>query len=191
MTLRRDLRRKASGLRRWGSVLLLLALLAAPGQAATPAWPFAPLSCPPIPVVRDRDWAQNPIDAFILGKLEQTGLRPNPPADRLTLLRRVTFDLTGLAPTPAECAAFLGDNRPDAYERLVDRLLASPHFGECWAQHWLDVVRFAETEGFKMDRLRPEAYRYRDAARCGVGARPPVTGIGAAQSADVRPQRPS
>ena len=104
----------------------------------------------------------NPLDAFVLAPLEKAGLRPNPPADKLTLLRRVTFDLTGLLPTPAEREAFLADKAPDAYERLVDRLLRSPHFGERWAQHWLDVVRFAETEGFKLDRLRPEAYRYRD-----------------------------
>jgi hypothetical protein len=105
---------------------------------------------------------RNPIDAFVLAGLEKAGLEPNPPADKLTLLRRVTFDLTGLLPTQAERDAFLTDRAPDAYERLVDRLLGSPHFGERWAQHWLDVVRFAETDGFKVDRLRPEAWRYRD-----------------------------
>ena len=98
----------------------------------------------------------------MLAGLEKAGLQPNPPADKLTLLRRVTFDLTGLLPTPAQCDAFLADRGPDAYERVVDRLLASPHFGVRWAQHWLDVVRFAETDGFKVDRLRPEAWRYRD-----------------------------
>jgi hypothetical protein len=131
-----------------------------PGRAAD--WPFAPLSRPAVPAVPPSGWTRNPIDAFVLAHLEKAGLRPNPPADRLTLLRRVTFDLTGLAPTPAERAAFLADHAPDAYERLVDRLLGSPHFGERWAQHWLDVVRYAETEGFKVDRLRPDAYRYRD-----------------------------
>jgi len=155
--------RALAGLRRLFP-FLLLALLPVPVRAAdaAPPWPFAPLSRPAVPRIRDRDWAINPIDAFVLAKLEQAGLRPNPPADRLTLIRRVTFDLTGLAPTLAESRAFLADASPDAYERLVDRLLASPHFGERWAQHWLDVVRFAETDGFKMDRLRPEAHRYRD-----------------------------
>jgi hypothetical protein len=105
---------------------------------------------------------RNPIDAFVLARLEQAGLEPAPPADRLALLRRVTFDLTGLAPTPAECTAFLRDRAPDAYEKVVDRLLASPHYGERMAQHWLDLVRYAETEGYKLDRLRPDAYRYRD-----------------------------
>jgi hypothetical protein len=140
---------------------LATALLVA-GASPAADWPFAPLGRPSVPDVQRRDWGRNPIDAFVLARLEQAGLRPNPPAQRRTLLRRVTFDLTGLAPTPAEERAFLTDESPDAYERLVDRLLASPHFGERWAQHWLDVVRFAETEGFKLDRLRPEAYRYRD-----------------------------
>ena len=98
----------------------------------------------------------------MLARLEKDGLRPNPQADKLTLLRRVTFDLTGLMPTPAQRDAFLADTSADAYERLVDRLLRSPRFGERWAQHWLDVVRYAETEGFKIDKLRPDAYRYRD-----------------------------
>jgi hypothetical protein len=105
---------------------------------------------------------RNSLDTFVLARLQKAGLRPNPEADRLTLLKRVTFDLTGLAPTPEERAAFLADRSPDAYERLVDRLLQSPHFGERWAQHWLDVVRYAETEGFKLDRIRPDAFRYRD-----------------------------
>jgi hypothetical protein len=121
-----------------------------------------PLARPAVPEVRDRAWVRNPVDAFVLARLEKARLRPNPPADPLTLLRRVTFDLTGLAPTPAERAAFLADTAPGAYERLVERLLASPAYGERWAQHWLDVVRYAETDGFKLDRVRPEAYRYRD-----------------------------
>ncbi len=125
-------------------------------------WPFSTPKRPVIPQVHDSNWVRNPIDAFVLARLEKAGLQPNPPADKLTLLRRVTFDLTGLLPTPAEREAFLADRSPDAYERLVDRLLNSPHFGERWAQHWLDVVRFAETDGFKLDRLRPEAWRFRD-----------------------------
>ncbi|MCA9135157.1 MAG: DUF1553 domain-containing protein [Planctomycetales bacterium] len=104
----------------------------------------------------------NPIDAFIIKDLESAGLRLNRPADRRQLLRRITFDLTGLPPTADEQQAFLEDRSPLAYERVVDRLLASPQYGARWAQHWLDVVRFAETDGFKSDVLRPSAYRYRD-----------------------------
>ncbi len=125
-------------------------------------WPFCPPQRPAVPVVANATWVANPIDAFILAKLESQGLTPNQPADRLTLLRRVTFDLTGLPPTLAEQAAFLADDTPAAYERLVDRLLDSPHYGERWAQHWLDVVSYAETDGFKDDDLRPDAHKYRD-----------------------------
>ncbi len=150
----------------WRFALLLTTLLAVPPAAHADDterhWPYLPLVRPAVPVVAHQSWVRNPIDAFILAKLEAAGLQPSPAADRLTLLRRVTFDLTGLAPTPEERAAFLNDNSPDAYEKLVDRLLASPRFGERWAQHWLDVVRFAETEGFKLDRYRPDAHRYRD-----------------------------
>jgi hypothetical protein len=145
--------------------VLWLGTFAAPGrtdEAERAEWPFVPLNRPALPKVRREDWVRNPIDAFVLARLEQAGLQPNPQADKLTLLRRVTFDLTGLLPTPAERDAFLADHSSDAYERLVERLLRSPHFGERWAQHWLDVVRFAETEGFKLDKLRPEAWRYRD-----------------------------
>jgi hypothetical protein len=106
--------------------------------------------------------ASNPIDAFIQAKLTAANLKPSPPADKLTLLRRVTFDLTGLPPTPAEIDAFLKDESKDAYEKVVDRLLASPHFGERWAQHWLDVVRFGESNGYELDGDRPHAWRYRD-----------------------------
>jgi hypothetical protein len=104
----------------------------------------------------------NPIDNFIRAKLEKEGLKPAPQADKLTLIRRVTLDLTGLPPSPAEVDAFLKDNAPDAYEKVVERLLASPHFGERQATHWLDVVRFAETNGFEGDSERPQAWRYRD-----------------------------
>jgi hypothetical protein len=140
--------------------LLPLPVLRAGGTETE--WPFAPPKRPAIPQVHDANWVRNPIDAFILAGLEKAGLQPNPAADKLTLLRRVTFDLTGLLPTLAEREAFLADRSPDAYEQLVEHLLHSPHFGERWAQHWLDVVRFAETDGFKVDRLRPEAWRYRD-----------------------------
>src|SRR6266852_4313027 len=106
--------------------------------------------------------AANPIDAFIQAKMQSDGLKPNPSADRITLLRRVTFDLAGLPPTPAEVDAFVKDKSQNAYEKVVDRLLASPHYGERWARHWLDLARFAESEGFKSDETRPNAWRYRD-----------------------------
>jgi hypothetical protein len=123
---------------------------------------FQPPRRPPLPVVKDTAWVLNPIDAFVLAKLEAKGLAPNRRADKLRLLRRVTVDLTGLAPTVEEQDAFLADNSPDAYGKVVDRLLASPRYGERWAQHWLDLVRFAETDGFKADDYRPNAYKYRD-----------------------------
>src|SRR5260370_21338800 len=108
------------------------------------------------------DWVRTSIDVFALQRLRASGLRPAPEADRDTLIRRLAFDLTGLPPAPAEIDAFVRDPAPDAYERLVERLLASPHYGERWAQHWLDVVRFAESDGFEYDRYRPRMWRYRD-----------------------------
>jgi hypothetical protein len=125
-------------------------------------WPFQPPQRPAPPATTDRDWAVNPIDQFILARLESAEIRPSHAADKLTLLRRLTFDLTGLPPTEDDQKAFLADGRPDVYERLVDRLLASPAFGEREAQYWLDLVRYAETDGFKADDLRPNAYKYRD-----------------------------
>jgi hypothetical protein len=105
---------------------------------------------------------RNPIDAFILHRLEKQGMKPSPEADRRTLLRRLSFDLLGLPPTPAEIDAFLHDRSPDAYERLVERLLASPCYGERWARHWLDVVHYGDTHGYDKDKLRPNAWPYRD-----------------------------
>jgi hypothetical protein len=107
-------------------------------------------------------WVRTPVDAIILDKLLKVGLKPALEADRATLIRRLTFDLAGLPPTPEAVAGFVADPSPDAYERLVDRLLASPQYGERWARHWLDVVRYAESEGFEYDRYRPGAWRYRD-----------------------------
>lgn len=152
---------------------LLLTLLATRTPAKdyadpdiTPAergfWVFTPPKRPAVPTVTQRAWVRNPLDAFILRKLEAAKLRPAPEADRLTLIRRVTLDLTGLPPTPNEVDAFLKDTSPDAYEKVVDRLLASPHYGERWATHWLDVVRFAESNGYEADGERPQAWRYRD-----------------------------
>jgi hypothetical protein len=125
-------------------------------------WSFRPLGRPAVPHVTDRARVANPIDAFILARLEPKGLTFNEPASRRELIRRLTFDLIGLPPTPAEVDAFVGDSAPDAYERLVDRLLASPHYGERWGRHWLDVVRFAQSNGYERDDEKPNAWRYRD-----------------------------
>jgi hypothetical protein len=125
-------------------------------------WSFRPPQRPAVPRARARTWVRTPIDAFILARLEAAELNPAPPADKLTLLRRVSFDLTGLPPTPEEVAAFFADDKPNAFEQLIDRLLASPHYGERWAQLWLDVVRYAESNGYEADGERPHAWRYRD-----------------------------
>jgi hypothetical protein len=144
-------------------LLPLLALfLANPAVAEAPHWSFVPPRRPDVPAVQAKDWPRNPIDAFILARLEHAGLRPAPEADRVTLIRRVTFDLIGLPPTPKEIDDFVADRSLDAYEKVVDRLLASPHFGERWATHWLDVVRYAESNGYELDGERPHAWRYRD-----------------------------
>ncbi len=125
-------------------------------------WSLQPLAAAAPPAVKDAAWPRNSIDEFVLAKLEEKQLAPAPPADKRTLLRRVTFDLIGLPPTPEEMAAFLADDSPTAYERVVDRLLTSPHYGERSARNWLDVVRFGESQGFEYDRQRPNAWRYRD-----------------------------
>jgi hypothetical protein len=125
-------------------------------------WAFQPVRKPAPPAIRDTAWVSSPVDAFILAKLEARGWRPAAPASRAEWIRRVSFDLTGLPPRPDDVDAFIADAAPDAYERVVDRLLDSPRYGEQWAQHWLDVVRFAETEGFEYDRHIPDAWRYRD-----------------------------
>jgi len=126
-------------------------------------WAFQPVRLAPVPKPQSsRFKIQNPIDAFVLARLQDKGLEPAPPASKAESIRRLSFDLTGLPPSPEEVKAFAQDRSPGAYERLVDRLLDSPHFGERWAQHWLDVVRYAETEGFEYDRHLPEAWRYRD-----------------------------
>src|SRR5262245_54044387 len=108
------------------------------------------------------DWSRNPIDRFVLQGLLDKGLTPAPEADRRSLIRRATFDLTGLPPTPEEIATFLADQSPDAYERLIDRLLASPRYGQRWARHWLDLVRYAESDGYRQDAYRPDTWHYRD-----------------------------
>jgi hypothetical protein len=129
-----------------------------------PLWSLLPVKNPPVPKVKNAKWGTNSLDAFILAKLEAKGMAPAPAADRRTLLRRVTFDLTGLPPTAEAIDAFVADKSPQAYEKVVDRLLASPRYGERWARHWLDVARYADTKGyvFEEDRNYPNAYTYRE-----------------------------
>lgn len=121
-------------------------------------WAFQPIGRPAVPVATE----EHPIDAFVSARLAAKGLSLNAPADKVTLLRRATFDLIGLPPTVAEVEAFLADESPDAFEKVIDRLLASPHYGERWARHWLDLARYADSNGFKSDETRPNAWRYRD-----------------------------
>ncbi len=166
--MRRDLRSKLL----WTAVFTLAAAAAtgrgADDYAIDPAqeshWAWKKPVRPPVPAVRDASWARNPIDRFILARLEAAGLHPAPPATREQLLRRVTLDLIGLPPTPEEIDAFVGDPAPNAYEKVIDRLLLSPHYGERWGRHWLDLARFAESNGYEHDEIRPDAWRYRDYA---------------------------
>ena len=125
-------------------------------------WSLQPLAVtePPSEGIPD-EWKLNPIDRYVFARLRQQ-LRPNPRADRRTLIRRVTYDLTGLPPTPEETDAFVRDDSPDAYERLVDRLLASPRYGEHWGRHWLDVTRFGESTGFEVNHVIDNAWPFRD-----------------------------
>jgi hypothetical protein len=125
-------------------------------------WSFQRVKKPAVPAVKSTQLVSQPIDAFILAKLEEKQLQPNKPADKITLLRRITIDLTGLVPTPEEIQAFTSDNSPNAYEKVVDRLLASPAYGERWGRHWLDVARYADSNGYKADETRPDIWRYRD-----------------------------
>jgi hypothetical protein len=127
-------------------------------------WSLKPVRRSTVPTLPDEaeKWVRTPIDAFILAKLREKGLEPSPEADRRILIRRLTFDLHGLPPTPDEVEAFVADKDPKAYEKLVDRLLDSPRYGERWARHWLDTIHFADTHGFEHDLARPNAWRYRD-----------------------------
>jgi mono/diheme cytochrome c family protein len=125
-------------------------------------WSFQPLKSPLPPVVKNMAWSKNPIDRFILAKLQSKGMKPNPYADRRTLIRRATFDMLGLPPTPEEVQAFVEDRGPNAWAKVVDRLLASPHYGERWGRHWLDLARYADSHGYEQDYDRPYAYAYRD-----------------------------
>ena len=125
-------------------------------------WAYRPLQTPEVPKVKHQSAVRNPIDAFLLQKLEAKGLEPNPPADPIALIRRVYYDLTGLPPTPEAVDQFVADHSDAAYERLIDHLLDSPQYGEKWGRHWLDLVRFAETHGYERDSPKPFAWRYRD-----------------------------
>ncbi len=145
-------RQQVDTLRRW----------IAEGARFDDHWSFRPVSRPLPPEVANNAWVRNPIDRFVLARLEREGLQPSPEADRATLLRRLSLDLLGLPPRLEEIDAFVNDDSPMAYERLVDRLLASPHFGERWGRHWLDLAHYADSDGYLGDALRPYAWLYRD-----------------------------
>ena len=155
------------------SMVLLVALLSgaasttrSPDEVFSPRqlkhWAYQKFQRPEVPKVKDTEWVQNPVDAFVLHRLETKDLQPSPKADKITLIRRAYFDLIGLPPMPEQVDSFLADQSPKAFEKVVDELLASKHYGERWARHWLDVARYADSEGFKSDQTRPNAWRYRD-----------------------------
>ena len=141
--------------------LLLSAIAAFAAEERSASWAFKPAVRPTLPEVAGKDWSRTSIDRFILSKLEASGLSPSPEADRRTLFRRMTLDLTGLPPRWEEIDAFVRSRDPLAYEKAVDRLLASPQYGERWARHWLDTVHFAETHGYDKDRVRTNAWPLR------------------------------
>mgnify|MGYP002622974620 FL=1 len=132
------------------------------GRIDSDHWAYQPLAGGSPPLVRHAERVRNPIDAFVVARLEAEGIEPSPEADRYTLIRRLYYDLLGLPPHPDEVDAFVADDSDDAYEQLVDRLLRSPHFGERWGRHWLDKARYADSDGYEKDRPRPDAWRYRD-----------------------------
>jgi hypothetical protein len=146
----------------WGSGTIDRFRFTSDTRAGEDWWSLAPPDNPAIPNVEHRELVRNPIDAFVLARLESAGLAIGAETDRRSLIRRLSLDLLGLPPLADEIEAFVADRAPDAYERLVDRLLASPHYGQRWARHWLDVARFGESDGFEYDRLRPNAWPYRD-----------------------------
>ena len=125
-------------------------------------WSFQPIVRPPVPTVEDSRLLANPVDAFILAAQEAAGLRPSPAASKREIIRRAYFDLIGLPPTPEQVDTFATDNSPDAFVRLIDRLLASPHYGERWGRHWLDLVRYGESNGYERDHEKPHVWRFRD-----------------------------
>ncbi|MGE3316461.1 MAG: DUF1553 domain-containing protein [Planctomycetaceae bacterium] len=147
---------------RWGSNPIDPFRMTTSGRAGYDWWSLQPVRRPALPVVQNDDSVRGPVDRFVVAKLESVGLKPALEADRRTLIRRLTFDLTGLPPEPQDVRRFLSDPDPLAYERLVDRLLASPHYGERWGRHWLDLARFGESNGFEYDEPRRNAWPYRD-----------------------------
>ncbi|MBU6294456.1 MAG: DUF1549 domain-containing protein [Planctomycetes bacterium] len=163
-----------------------------PLEARKAHWAFRPVADPSAPKVGKPEWVRDPLDAFVLARVEAAGLQPAPEAPKATYIRRVTFDLTGLPPTPEEIDAFLADNSTGAHERLVDRLLASPRFGERWARHWMDISRYADTKGyvFQEDRRYPFAWTYRDWLVNSINADMPYDRFVALQvAADVWPDK--
>jgi hypothetical protein len=151
------------------TIAVLLTLSAALNAAtedkpapASKSWAYSPVQQPSLPKVKQAAWVRTPVDAFVLAKLEEKGLKPSPDADRATYIRRATLDTWGLIPSPEEVKAFVNDKSPDAYEKLADRLLSSPHYGERQARRWLDLARYADSAGFQNDQTRPNNFRYRD-----------------------------
>jgi hypothetical protein len=140
----------------------VLAAAAAERPMQAPHWAYQPVQNPAVPGVTHKQWVRTPIDAFVLAKLEANSLEPSPDADRATFIRRATLDTWGLVPTPEEVKAFEGDHSSKAYDKLVDRLLASPRYGERWGRRWLDLTRYADSDGYNADGTRPNAWRYRD-----------------------------
>ncbi len=149
-----------SGLMAAALVVVIAQAIAA--EDAQQHWAYQPVKSQPVPQVHDSKWVRTPIDAFVLSKLEAKGLAPSEDADRATFVRRATLDTWGLIPTPEEVNAFVSDRSPKAYEKLVDRLLASPHYGERWGRRWLDLARYADSDGYNADGTRPNMWRYRD-----------------------------
>ena len=149
----------------WIALGTLFSTAAAPSPGSQAHWAFQPVVRPRLPDVRNIQWPQSPVDRFVLSRMEAEGLTPLPQAPRRVLIRRVTLDLTGLPPTPDEVEAFLADPEPDAFARIVNRLLASPAYGERWGRHWLDVARYADTKGYVRLNENPRyvsAWTYRD-----------------------------
>ncbi|MBY0457813.1 MAG: DUF1549 domain-containing protein, partial [Gemmataceae bacterium] len=147
----------------WGADPIDPFRFSTPTRAGRDWWSLQPVRSPKVPEIAEhKTRATNPVDAFVLAKLGDNGLSLSPAADRRTLARRLSFDLTGLPPSPEEVDSFVNDKAADAYEKLVDKLLASPHYGERWARHWLDVVRYGETDGFERNSPRPNAFHYRN-----------------------------
>lgn len=149
-------------LRGWIEQGAVLPDVAAPTPVKSNHWSFQSVTRPTPPSVQDPAWIKSPVDAFVLAGLEKEGVKPSPEAEKATLMRRLYIDLTGLLPTPEEADAFLSDTSPYAYESMVNRLLGSSHFGERWGRHWLDLARYADSDGYEKDGGRPYAYRYRD-----------------------------